>query len=217
MTTGQGLLGNNMFAYCLNNPITFIDNSGCSPLNQAMLLHCAGGNGPSVIDDQDEEPYGSMPLGNSTIGAMGCGIVATYNALLLMGDYTSFYDVWTYFTSSPLKLAKGGKGGISVFTVASYFTDHGYEIVIAIGEWAINELSAEADACILLYQYSNGKFGTKEYRRGGHFVAYAPYGDGYMGYNVSGGGMADFISPYAYGQEGNRFRPVAIIIYDKAS
>ncbi len=28
MSTGQGIVGNNMFAYCLNNPIAFADNSG---------------------------------------------------------------------------------------------------------------------------------------------------------------------------------------------
>jgi RHS repeat-associated protein len=28
VSTGQGILGNNMFAYCLNNPILFIDDSG---------------------------------------------------------------------------------------------------------------------------------------------------------------------------------------------
>jgi len=28
VSTGQGLLGNNMFAYCLNNPVNFIDKDG---------------------------------------------------------------------------------------------------------------------------------------------------------------------------------------------
>ena len=28
MTTGQGFIGNNMFAYCLNNPIAYSDNTG---------------------------------------------------------------------------------------------------------------------------------------------------------------------------------------------
>ena len=28
VSTGQGLLGNNMFAYCLNNPVSYIDPDG---------------------------------------------------------------------------------------------------------------------------------------------------------------------------------------------
>ena len=31
ISTGQGLLGNNMFAYCLNNPISYIDFRGYKP------------------------------------------------------------------------------------------------------------------------------------------------------------------------------------------
>jgi len=31
VSTGQGVLGNNMFAYCLNNPATFVDPRGYSP------------------------------------------------------------------------------------------------------------------------------------------------------------------------------------------
>ena len=31
MTTGQGVLGGNMFAYCLNNPVNMFDTLGCAP------------------------------------------------------------------------------------------------------------------------------------------------------------------------------------------
>ena len=32
VSTGQGLIGTNMFAYCLNNPINMIDWDGCDPI-----------------------------------------------------------------------------------------------------------------------------------------------------------------------------------------
>ncbi len=35
-STGQGLLGNNMFAYCANNPVNFFDDSGGYPLQVAI-------------------------------------------------------------------------------------------------------------------------------------------------------------------------------------
>ena len=31
ISTGQGLLGNTMFAYCFNNPVVFVDNTGENP------------------------------------------------------------------------------------------------------------------------------------------------------------------------------------------
>lgn len=34
-STGQGILGNNMFAYCLNNPVNYCDESGNWPDNYA--------------------------------------------------------------------------------------------------------------------------------------------------------------------------------------
>ena len=42
MTTGQGLLGNNMFAYCLNNPVVLVDPSG----NYCVMYH----TGQSAFD-----------------------------------------------------------------------------------------------------------------------------------------------------------------------
>ena len=35
-STGQGVLGNNMFAYCLNNPIIYTDTTGCYPFEAAF-------------------------------------------------------------------------------------------------------------------------------------------------------------------------------------
>ena len=32
VSTGQGLLGNNMFAYCLNNPVMLVDSLGSQPI-----------------------------------------------------------------------------------------------------------------------------------------------------------------------------------------
>ena len=32
VSTGQGIIGNNMFAYCNNNPVFYADNNGCDPI-----------------------------------------------------------------------------------------------------------------------------------------------------------------------------------------
>ena len=54
-TTGQGLLGNNMFAYCNNNPINLRDITGETPLEIALdlLLKWIYGNGENQYFDDD--------------------------------------------------------------------------------------------------------------------------------------------------------------------
>ena len=59
VSTGQGLLGNNMFAYCGNNPVMRIDPTGMyhyvygvdsSPNTLDVWHHYAGGGGTAVSD-----------------------------------------------------------------------------------------------------------------------------------------------------------------------
>ena len=38
ISTGQGILGYNMYAYCGNNPVNYVDYSGTSPLGIVMLF-----------------------------------------------------------------------------------------------------------------------------------------------------------------------------------
>ena len=47
-STGQGLLGGNMFAYCNNNPVNNIDCAGNAP-SKAIFPVCIGGSGPNYI------------------------------------------------------------------------------------------------------------------------------------------------------------------------
>ena len=60
-STGQGILGNNMFAYCLNNPIRYEDTQG-SKAEEAE-------------DDEDDE-YETIGYGVQISGAASCGIAA---------------------------------------------------------------------------------------------------------------------------------------------
>jgi hypothetical protein len=48
-STGQGILGNNMFAYCLNNPIRYVDKSGTAAIDPiCMVCMDFPGNGTGV-------------------------------------------------------------------------------------------------------------------------------------------------------------------------
>ena len=60
MSTGQGLVGNNMFAYCINNPVNFIDVCG---YNAEALSWWAGAGWTLCFVD------GPIPIGEVVYGA----------------------------------------------------------------------------------------------------------------------------------------------------
>ena len=48
LSTGQGVLGHNSYAYCLNNPVNMSDDSGClpNPLHRPVMVDDGGGGIP---------------------------------------------------------------------------------------------------------------------------------------------------------------------------
>ena len=49
MSTGQGVLGCNMFCYCLNNPVNMADESGCVANYNTMMTDGGSGTSHKVI------------------------------------------------------------------------------------------------------------------------------------------------------------------------
>ena len=51
VATGDGLLGNNMFAYCLNNPINLVDNNGKEPISVSVRIVVVGIVAAAIVID----------------------------------------------------------------------------------------------------------------------------------------------------------------------
>ena len=101
VSTGQGVLGNNMFAYCNNNPVAYADPGGNLPkgiINQNAMTR-GGGGGSRYTDPNDPYrqtvgfiygqgafPYADASLGWGNYSRNGCGVIAIYNALQLLGN-----------------------------------------------------------------------------------------------------------------------------------
>ena len=201
-STGQGLLGNNMFAYCGDNPVTREDQTGC---RFELCTMDVGIDGYAYIYNQKSDPYASMPLGESTVGNDGCAIIATYNAMITLGDPRPFSEIYNFYSN---KLMDNGNGGIFVGSVAQYFAEEGYQVLVFTSHTPpeVDFCSQNADACIMLYRY---KSRNKIY---GHFVEYSAIDSGYIGRNI-GGSTETFYSPTLYGYKDTRYFMYGVYIF----
>ncbi len=59
MSTGQGVLGCNMFCYCLNNPVNMTDESGCYAFRTNSVMMADGG-GWDVCSDLSASLYNAL-------------------------------------------------------------------------------------------------------------------------------------------------------------
>ena len=83
-STGQGILGNNMFAYCLNNPVGFSDPDG----------YCAGLNREGAAYTSLCPVCGSSGGGNS--GAGGGGIIIAIEEIFTgLSEVATEVAAWT--------------------------------------------------------------------------------------------------------------------------
>ena len=214
VSTGQGLLGNNMFAYCGNNPVARIDASGY--LYTDTFAVNMEDIGRKYIINQHDESVGTKRFGLFTVSHGGCGIVASYNALISLGNGKDFNDVLSYYNSNISETIGWGATGLIPFHIVNYFEELGYAVITTDDLDFINILSARADACILYYEfyatYDLGLFSIDAY--GAHFVEYSKNQKGYMARNTSeNGGNYMFNSPSHYGLAGDRYTVQGIFIY----
>ena len=95
-STGQGLIGHNMFAYCSNLPISTIDLDGHVSVKATMealwggytatVVKSAMDQKTGLVNGQGMQPYSNDAFGKSTYENAGCASIATYNALQLIKE-----------------------------------------------------------------------------------------------------------------------------------
>lgn len=141
VSTGQGMLGYNMFAYCLNNPVVNSDTHGLAARH--MMASTYAGNAlpmpidvpefaetpltqtDGVINGQARLPYADYRIGLGSYGISGCAYIATYNAMQLIGKPQSLALVtMEVFAYGAVALGAGGAGP---WGTAAYFNAHGIE------------------------------------------------------------------------------------------
>ena len=129
-----------------------------------------------LIYNQKDIPRAEHRYGFRASADVGCGWVATHNALRLMGYKTDLHQLIRYYEWQ-LPLIHGN-AGTSFWSPAVCFLKWGYRTELIFDRRRFDEKAREADVCILFYYWRNKlKFGA-------HFVT-VQYKDGkFTGYNT---------------------------------
>ncbi len=154
---------------------------------------------------KDEHRYGLRSSAKT-----GCGWIATYNALRLMG-YKTDIDALIHYYEWQLPLIHGN-AGTSFWGPAVCFRQWGFPVKLVLDSRHFDEEAKNADVCILFYHWRKGA------KLGAHFVALRHTEAGFLGYNTylnSTGADAYGESLEAFLKQRKYFGPVLITVRDK--
>ena len=129
-----------------------------------------------LIFNQQDIPKSQWRYGFRSSSATGCGWIATYNALHLMG-YKAKPEELIRCYERQLPLINGNVGTV-MFGPALWFHKRGFPVKTVLRRSDFDQAAKDADVCILYYRW------LKKYRYGAHFVALHHTEDGFVGYNT---------------------------------
>ena len=122
-----------------------------------------------LIYCQREIPKEELRYGFRASADTGCGWIATYNALRLLGKRADKRELIRYYERQ-LPLIHGN-GGTIIQGPALFFQKHGFPVQTLSVTERFDEAAKEADVCILFYFWRN------QWKVGAHFVT-VQYKDG---------------------------------------
>ena len=163
-----------------------------------------------LIYNQHLIPASQWRYGFRSSAATGCGWIATYNALRILGYRVEIEELICWYERM-LPLIHGN-AGTTFFAPAIRMKKWGFPVEIVVDPKKFDDAARKADACILFYRWQRG------YRPGAHFVALHHTDDGFVGYNT----FKNSTGPDRYGpsiqaflKKQRFFSPVLICIRDK--
>ena len=194
-----------MFVYCNNNPCNRVDSGGhCSYLWIFKIADCGNatcpasdsymdtsGNTPGTtmgytINGQENLAYADQRIGVGTYGNNGCGLIAVYNAMQLIGQAVTLQDVAVELFD---EMILSGAGGLNPFALDDYFTNHGIPFTSLYAEVFLETNVKEGSVFVFVVmnnkdnlfegfhmmagQYVNGKY--RIYNRYNNSTAYESY------------------------------------------
>ncbi|ROR31461.1 peptidase C39-like protein [Mobilisporobacter senegalensis] len=150
--------------------------------NSSDLL-VQGEDGKNYIEHQEKkELFGNLDFGLSDINSSGCGIIATYNALVNLNSSVSdnlFPDLIKYYEKKGIA-AKGFLGN-NPNAIKQYFDENGYKtkMITSTSESDFNQLGEDYEAIIVTIY--NDRYDITEQA---HTVAITKYDRQYYSHNL---------------------------------
>ena len=160
-----------------------------------------------LIYCQERIPRQQWRYGFRASAATGCGWIAAYNALRIMGREADPENLLRSFRRM-LPLIHGNLG-TTILAPAFYFKKRGFQVQWTACTENFDTMAKNADACILFYRWH------QKWKIGAHFVALHHTQAGFVGYNTYknskgpdryGASLATFLKEKKY------FAPVLIAI-----
>ena len=165
-----------------------------------------------LIYNQTKIPKEQWRYGLRTSAATGCGWIATYNALHLMGYEPNAEELIRYYERQ-LPIIHGN-AGTHIQAPARFFRHHGFSVQTLSDTEKFDAAAKDAHVCIVFYYW------RKKFKFGAHFVT-VRYSDGkFIGYNTyrTSEGVDDYgTSLEKYLKKCGFFMPFLIAIRDKRS
>ena len=141
-----------------------------------------------LIYNQKKIPKKQFRYGLWSSAAVGCGWIATYNALLLMGYPASEKELIRYYTWQ-LPLINGNLGTF-ILGPAIYFWQKGFSVKISLRKKHFDQLLKKNQVGIVFYYWH------RKWKIGAHFVAVEYKNDKVIGYNT----YSNSTGPDLYGE-----------------
>ena len=129
-----------------------------------------------LIYNQTKIPKEQWRYGFRASAATGCGWIATYNALRLMGYRAEPEDLIRYYEHQ-LPLIHGN-AGTSFWGPGLCFRQWGFPVEFCVKRENFDRVASESDVCIIFYRWRKG------YKLGAHFVTVRKTEQGFRGYNT---------------------------------
>ena len=140
-----------------------------------------------LIYNQHDIPADKWRYGFRPSADTGCGWIATYNALRLLGYGVDIQELITWYERA-LPLIHGN-AGTTILGPALFFKQHGFPVEWISDRSKFDDLAKDCPVCILFYYW------RKKFKFGAHFTT-VRYTEGrFIGYNT----YRNSTGPDAYG------------------
>ena len=137
---------------------------------------------------QQDIPKEQWRYGFRSSAATGCGWIATYNALRLLGKQAEPEELIRFYERQfPLV---HGNCGTTILAPAFFFKKKGYAVEWTACNDRFDDLAKASDVCILYYRW------LRKWKYGAHFTCLHHTDEGFVGYNT----YANSKGPDRYGE-----------------